>query len=188
VHSIDAWTFGWDALVAIGTLALAAVTGVLALMTWRLASSTAAEMRSQARPVLIPGLGGDVRGAVTSDALRYDPQQRQLIVNLRNAGNGPALFVRVALEPSGNSPNSGPLAAMASGDEVQFVFAGEPESRIRWQVLLDYRDLAGRTYASAVLIESTPSLRFYDVRAFEDRAITPHGDALPQEGVTDFTR
>jgi hypothetical protein len=54
----DPWEFGWDALVAIGTIGLAGVTGTLAYMTWRLARSTAAEARAQTRPVLIPGLGG----------------------------------------------------------------------------------------------------------------------------------
>jgi len=186
VFAARPWDFGWDALVAIGTFALAAVTGGLAFMTWRLARSATAEARSQARPALIPGLGGAVPGAITVDRLLYSAARQQLIVNIRNAGRGPALFVRVALEPSGNSPSSGPLAAMAPGDEVELVFDGEVEPRDRWQVLLDYRDLAGRTYATAILIENTPTLRFYDVRTFEDRVITPHGDALPQAGVTDF--
>jgi hypothetical protein len=37
------------------------------------------------------------------------------------------------------------------------------------------------------VIESTPELRFYDVRLFEGRTVTHHGDALPQAGITDFT-
>src|SRR5206468_2747848 len=133
------------------------------------------EARSQARPAVIPGVGRSVLDAISNQPLLHVTNSQQLIVNVRNAGRGPALFVRVALEPSGNSPDSGPLAAMAPEDEVQLVFAGEPE-RDRWQVLLDYRDLAGRTYSTAILIESTPTLRFYDVRTFEDRVVTPHGD------------
>lgn len=181
------WDFGWDALVAIGTLTLALVTGGLAFMTWRLARSASAEARSQARPALIPGLGGAGAGAITTEPLLFTAATQKLIVSVRNAGRGPALFVRVALEPGGNSPSHGPLAAMAPEDEIQLVFDGEIE-RDRWQVLLDYRDLAGRTYSTAILIERTPALRFYDVRTFEDRVITPHGDALPQTGVSDFTR
>jgi hypothetical protein len=178
------WEFGWDALVAIGTLTLATVTGALAYVTWRLARSSAAEARSQARPALIPGVGGRRPGIITTAPLAYS-EDGALVASIRNAGRGPALFVRVSLEPSGNSPAHGPLAAMAPGDEVQLSFPSE-KGKVRWQVLLDYRDLAGRTYATAILIEATPALRFYDVRTFEDRAITPHGDALPQEGVTDF--
>jgi hypothetical protein len=186
--AVGPWELGWNALVAIGTLALAFGTGGLAVMTWRLARSAAAEARSQARPALIPGRGGNVLEAISQARLEYRPEQQHLVVNIRNAGRGPALFVRVALEPSGNSPSSGPLAAMAPGDEVQLVFAGESAQRDRWQVLLDYRDLGGRTYSTAILIESTPTLRFYDVRTFEDRVITPHGDAAPQDGVTDLTK
>ena len=182
------WEFGWDALVALGTLALALVTGTLAFMTWRLARSATAEARSQSRPALIPGLGGDLPGTIDIRPLAHDQDRRRLIISVRNVGRGPALFVRVALEPTGNSPDSGPCAAMGPGDEVQLSFAAEPQALTRWQLLLDYRDLAGRTYSTAILIESTPELRFYDVRLFEDRAITSHGDALPQEGVTDFMR
>lgn len=185
---LSPWEFGWDALVAVGTLALAAVTGSLALMTWRLARAAGAEARSQTRPVLIPGVGGAIAGAVSTNPLEHDVTRQQLRINVRNAGRGPALFVRVALEPSSSSPTDGPLAAMAPGDEVQLVFDGESRQRTRWQVLLDYRDVAGRPYSTTLLIESTPSLRFYDVRTFEDRTVTPHGDALPQEGVTDFTQ
>ncbi len=106
---------------------------------------------------------------------------------IRNAGQGPALFVRCSLEPTGGSPSIGALAAMAPGDEVRLIFDGEYQLLARWQVLLDYRDLAGGTYSTAFTIESTPDLRFYDVRTYEDRKITPHGDAMPQAGITDFT-
>lgn len=179
------WEFGWDALVAVGTISLAAVTGVLAFMTWRLARSTAAEARSQARPALIPALGSDEPGTLPS--LEHRAASQELHVAIRNAGRGPALFVRVALEPTGGSPSDGPLAAMAPGDDVRLIFSAEARPLDRWQVLLDYRDLAGRTYSTAIVIESTPELRFYDVRTYEDRKITPHGDASPQAGITDFT-
>jgi hypothetical protein len=186
VHGASSWSFGWDALVAIGTLGLAMTTGALAWMTWRLARAAAAEARSQSRPALIPG-AADWAFDPDPRRLHHDLERQRLTVNIRNAGRGPALFVRVSLEPSGGSPTSGPRAAMGPGDEVQLVFEGEAEARDRWQILLDYRDLAGRSYATAVLIESSPTLRFYDVRTFEDRSITPHADALAQEGVTDFT-
>jgi hypothetical protein len=77
---------------------------------------------------------------------------------------------------------------MAAGDVVRLAFSVEARPPDRWQVLLDYRDLAGRTYSSAIVIESTPELRFYDVRTYEDRKVTPHGDALPQSGITDLTK
>jgi hypothetical protein len=183
---VGPWTFGWDALVAVGTLSLAAVTGGLAFLTWRLAAATAAEARSQARPALIPAQEYD--DPRTLAPLEHRAASGELHVSIRNAGRGPALFVRVALEPTGDSPTSGPLAAMAAGDVVRLAFSVEARPPDRWQVLLDYRDLAGRTYSSAIVIESTPELRFYDVRTYEDRKVTPHGDALPQSGITDLTK
>jgi hypothetical protein len=76
---------------------------------------------------------------------------------------------------------------MAPDDEEQLVFEGEHHQQARWQLLLDYRDLADRTYSTVIGIESTPELRFYNVWSFDDWSVTPHGDALPQEGVTDFS-
>jgi len=183
---LASWGLGWDTFVALGTLALAVATGGLAFVTWKLSDSASAEARGQVRPVLVPGIGrGVVGNPKTSSALLHT--DRRLFVNIRNVGTGPALFVRVALEPTGNSPSQGPIAVMAAGDEMQLEFA-EPDPQVRWQVLLDYRDVAGRAYATAIMIESTPELRFYDVRVHEDRRITSHGDALPQAGVTDYTR
>ena len=45
--------FGWDALVALGTLSLAAVTLALVVATRTLASRADAEVRAQWRPVLL---------------------------------------------------------------------------------------------------------------------------------------
>lgn len=59
VIATGAWTFGWDALVAIGTLALAATTVLVAGFTYRLASKTSelaaatqADVAAQFRPVV----------------------------------------------------------------------------------------------------------------------------------------
>ena len=57
------------------------------------------------------------------------------------------------------------------------------------QLLLDYRDLGGRQYAtSAVITVNTDqngqrTLSFYDVRTFRDKTLTTHGDSLPQPGL-----
>ena len=52
--SVSPWSFGWDALVALGTLALAGSTIFLALRTAALARSTATDVAAQDRPVLVP--------------------------------------------------------------------------------------------------------------------------------------
>jgi hypothetical protein len=46
--------FGWEALVAIGTIFLALVTAGLAWSTRRLAAATASEVEAQRRPILVP--------------------------------------------------------------------------------------------------------------------------------------
>lgn len=47
----SSWAWGWDALVAIGTLALAAGTGVLALFTWGAIRESRETIKLQAREV-----------------------------------------------------------------------------------------------------------------------------------------
>ncbi|MDP9227405.1 MAG: hypothetical protein M3P18_26875 [Actinomycetota bacterium] len=82
------WAFGWDALVAIGTLALAGVTYVLARATRRLARETAEEVRGQTRPVVVP-----VHDTVDVSPKRNDSvgSYFEVTVRLRNIGAGPAL-------------------------------------------------------------------------------------------------
>jgi len=46
VRHADPWAFGWDALVAIGTLLLAATTAGLAFLTRRLAAASTADVAS----------------------------------------------------------------------------------------------------------------------------------------------
>lgn len=179
----NAWEFGWAALGAVGALLLALVTAALAYATWRLAQAATAEARAQTRPVLIPAAKAP-GSAPGSPAVNYT-SDKNLHVRIENAGPGPALYGRASLEPTGASPHAWSLAALTPGGEIDLVFS-QQERQTRWQLLLDYRDMAGRDYASAILIEATPELRFYNVETLEDRSITPHGDVLPQSGVTDF--
>jgi hypothetical protein len=149
-----AWTFGWNALVAVGTLALAAVTALLALSTRRLARDTARlaeetadEIASSIRPLLVP---------VAETARTYiveDPHGLTLRMTVRNGGSGPAAFVRAFHDPSETSPENWSLGSLARGESVELVFrvlSYTPTS----QVLLDYRDLAGRTYSTAIVLET----------------------------------
>lgn len=168
------WAFGWEALVAIGTLLLACVTAGLAWLTRTLAKSSAADVRSQWRPVILPGT-----------KLAYDPDGKLLVVAIRNSGRGPALFVRTTLDPTGNSPDNWNLGALAPGDEVTLMFSGSELRGALYQVLLDYNDLAGRLYSSALVLDLQTGPRFYDVKLFEDIRVTHHGDAVfPQPGLT----
>ena len=55
IFAAHPWAFGWEALAAIGTLALALGTVALAWTTRHLAEESAADLRSQWRPLLLPG-------------------------------------------------------------------------------------------------------------------------------------
>jgi hypothetical protein len=164
--------------VAFGTLFLALATGALAWSTRLLARQTAADLRAQWRPMILPGLGEE-------EALRY--VDRRLQIRVRNSGRGPAMFVRVTLDPHGLSPNLWHLGALGPGADAVLDF-GHVELGDFCQVLLDYRDMAGGTYSSALVIDrvvqdSREVRRFYDVRVWAGQPVTGHGDALPQQGL-----
>jgi hypothetical protein len=178
---LASWALGWEALVAIGTLLLAVATFLLVLRTAALARSSDADIRAQWRPIILPAAydAGD-------SALFYT--DGVLYVGIKNAGRGPALYIRAQIEPDGVSPEIWPLGALAAGDKYELEFRiAKPDSAI--QVLFDYRDLAGRTYSTSITIEVIGGeLRFYDVRLFEDHAVTTLGDAIyPQPGLRDVS-
>src|SRR4051812_7525762 len=183
------WSFGWEALVAIGTLGLAVATVVLALVTRALAESSTKEVRAQWRPVILPGLDRPQHRAAL-DVLMSSSQKVHLSVRIRNAGRGPALYVRAYLEPGGISPQTWSLGALAPEDELTLHFVLDrqgPESPS--QLLFDYRDLAGRAHStSATLVRTDGFLRFYDVRVWEDHSVTKLGDSVyPQPGLRDVS-
>jgi hypothetical protein len=171
------------AVGAVGTLLLAAATVVLAISTKKVADGTADELRAQWRPVLIPTGTREDRTRPVGNG------QPNLILRIRNSGRGPALFVRVQLDPQGVSPDDWNRAAMADGGEAVLVFGQTSTLPPAMQLLLDYRDLGGRQYAtSAVITVNTDQngnriLRFYDVRTFRDTTLTTHGDSVRQPGL-----
>jgi hypothetical protein len=83
VHRVFFWG-GWDALVAIGTLALAATTFYLVRGRGKLARASDSELRASWRPVLV------ARG------LMFDSDQA-VQVAVENVGRGPALEARAEL-------------------------------------------------------------------------------------------
>jgi hypothetical protein len=85
---MSSWEFGWEALVAIGTLTLAFFTWRLARQTGDLARETANEVRSNARPVLVAAAGTGARLEVGGPS---DRDYGTLVIPVRNAGRGPAL-------------------------------------------------------------------------------------------------
>lgn len=139
------WEFGWEALVAIGTLLLALATAYLALRTATLAKTSETEVQAQWRPMILPG-------SPSRNAIQYIKQQSLLRVRVQNAGRGPALHIRTHLEPGGVSPEHWSLGALAAQDQEDLMFRTERfEPPV--QLLFDYRDLAGRTYSTSITLD-----------------------------------
>jgi hypothetical protein len=178
----EASGFPWEAVTALGTLALAAGTFILALTTRSLARATRDDLRAQWRPALIPALDPQADRAVT-----YDQQAHVLFVRIRNGGRGSAHHIRTHLDPGGVSPENWSLGSLPAGEEVTLRFNGVHGLSSSAQVLLDYRDLAENAYSSAlVLTEVNADWRFYDVHLWEGHSVTDLGDAVyPQPGLTD---
>jgi len=183
VVAVDPREWGWEAFVAIGTVLLALATVGLAWSTNTLARASEVELRAQWRPVILPALDPLSRRALT-----YDRQEGLLHVRIRNAGRGPAHYVRVTIEPLQVSPELWSLGALAVGDHQDLRFR-TPRIESTVQLLIDYRDLADRTYATSITVTVVDDdLRFYDVHLF-DHPVTQLGEAIyPQPGLRDVRR
>jgi len=134
-----AWAFGWEACVALATLALALVTWRLARSTRSLASSTREEAAATWRPVLttpariIVEIHGD-------DLLKFN-------VWVRNIGRGVALAidVRLSLQQPGHFLSRGILDI---GEDGGFEFEIRRPKPDVFELLIDYRDLGQRMHST----------------------------------------
>jgi hypothetical protein len=112
-----------------------------------------------------------------------------LEVPIRNAGRGPAIFVRASLDPDGQSPDNWSLGSLGADATARLRFHGAQVGAAHYQVLLDYDDIVGRSYSSAIVIQRLPGeLRFYDLQIVEGASITSHGPPTrPQPGLRDIS-
>lgn len=166
-----------------GTGYLAWVTKSLAVTTSDLAEAASSDLRAQWRPVIVPTRNEAAQ--IKSGVWFMD---EVFSASLKNVGRGPALYVRMTLDPYGTSPQLWDNASLAPGDTVHLRFhVGEKQIAPIVQILVDYRDLNGRTYSSAIVIHSVTTNQeqtwaYYDVKSFEG-ALTHHGDSVPQPGL-----
>ncbi|MET7484065.1 hypothetical protein [Streptomyces sp. NPDC005538] len=150
------WGFGWEALVAIATFLLAAVTVWLAWSTRRLARETAADQRAQWRPLLLPVGGWEERSGGKMTQLRgIRCRGDTLRVRVRNSGRGPALHVRAQLDGLGGDPLQPVHWSLGALEAENIKWLQFDHARIeeQAQLLIDYQDLAGRHHVTASIIK-----------------------------------
>lgn len=194
VATASGYVWGWDTWVAIGTVALAAGTAVLALQTKRLARATAADVAGQHRPVIAtrPSRVSSVEGAHKP----CDWTNGSLFVKLHNSGSGPALHVRPKLLPEDSEPDAWDGGAIPSSAEAMVRFRGVavPTEGDVYYVAVTYLDLADRPYGTTITItcaavKGEPSgpgtLRVTDTRfgsvPFQDPFSAPELPRAPSE-------
>jgi hypothetical protein len=171
----------WDALVAIGTLALGGATFWLGWYTRKLARTSAADLQAQWRPIILPVPVGE---PTARENVEYDEVEGVLRVQVQNAGRGPALFLQAVVDPRGDPDERGPVAALAAGDGRLFMFKSVKNERQQAQILLDYRDLTGRPYSTSITID-LQRRAFYDVRVFSHFTTGQTDSVYPQPGLRD---
>jgi hypothetical protein len=108
------WDWGWDALVALGTLALALATFALAIGTFLTARAAGQEVRAKWRPVIVPAADVEVDW-IEDDEL--------VVLAIRNIGEGGAVDVDAGLDLGGSIVPANPFA---SGETEPMNFAALP--------------------------------------------------------------
>jgi hypothetical protein len=129
-HPYD-WTVATLAATAAGTISLAVVTGLLAVMTAREVRLTSAIESERHRPVLVEITGQRSVGFQSPDP--GSPSPGTLSIALRNVGLGPALNLRVRATISGAAPGGATVEGVATGsaEAIAVETAGDPPVLIR---------------------------------------------------------
>ncbi|MGA9284037.1 MAG: hypothetical protein WBV85_01205 [Solirubrobacteraceae bacterium] len=162
-----------EALVGIGTLALAIATFALAWVARRTLGVTQFSVRQSFRPIVVSDTisrkvvyrGGVIHDAAAGPALHYG----QLVVPIQNIGAGPALNIRGGAETRddevvlGGGWTTHSVEGLGVGHSNAVVFAPQiKDLRPRGELVLRllYEDLAGLSYATdlhyqdAVVVDS----------------------------------
>ena len=144
---MHAWTFTWDAFLALATLLVVLFTARLAARTSTLARATADDIAGQHRPILTtrPDLG----------ATYSVPEQATLVLPVTTRGPVPALDVRAFLQPVGLPPQEWNNGALPSREVVEIKSWDAPRPNPGETVAVEvmYRDLDGVHYTSSIFIK-----------------------------------
>jgi hypothetical protein len=147
------WTFGWEALVAIGTIALASGTVYLAWATRGVAEATNAELAADWRPVMLVRTLNERTDQPRADC-RLEPER--IDVSCRNVGRGPALncHAKLVSYPGGESINKG--VAIPHGESETFRWRPPPDETYNpfdsITFVIHYADLAGQAHQTVSII------------------------------------
>jgi hypothetical protein len=146
VGAAGPWDLGWEFVLAVVTLLLALFTGGLAWVTRRLARTTALEVQSQSRPILVPVY----ETFNVSEPTEYGTFNIDLRV--RNIGVGPALQITMVMASDliyVSSFLTHPVLAPSEHTDLSAT-ASLTDERPRSPIRIEYRDLAGRIFATEV--------------------------------------
>jgi hypothetical protein len=177
-----AFAGNWDA-TALGTLALAAVTGVSLVFGWKSLRQGQSEVEEAHRPVLVP-LADSRPLDVVETGLPEPPAARplflgegQLVVPIENIGTGPALRVEVSVRM--RNPDGGPTAVgsggmkpaalagvKASGSAAPIVQINGLADVPGFRLELTYEDVAGKSWITQATYMVTEH-RYADVTVGE---------------------
>lgn len=148
IADVSSWAFGWNALVALGTIFLAVVTLGVVVYAARQVKATGRDIAAQDRPVLVPS---------ESPSLTYDSARLQPAI--RNAGKGVALDVQALLEwrTYSRAAETWNKAALSPGASAILTFE-VPMLEADFLILrLQYRDIANSVHTSDIVIDRNGS-------------------------------
>lgn len=168
--------WGWNALVAVGTIALATGTFLLALSTRRAARASTEDVRAQWRPVIVP----------TKVDVGFEDDFDLMVISVQNVGRGAAYHIDGALGIDGRY---WPAHDSASGRHgVENLAVVPPEGNLdlyfdcpevppsEGEVLIDYTDLNDRPYSTLIElneINTASVLRVAKVELSDNRERIP---------------
>jgi hypothetical protein len=159
---LGSFEWGWDALVAVGTLGLAAGTFLLAWTSRALAKRSAEDVRSQWRPALVPS----EKAEPSFKASELSEEQSILTVEVRNVGQGAAYTIDAGLDlgesvvpasqwtPARSGAEN--LAILPIGESLNLQFTHLEKMPGSCKVIIDYRDLNDRPYTTLIALDLLP--------------------------------
>ena len=162
--SASGWTFGWEALVALATLALASVTAWLAWTTRNLAREARSEVRAVLRQVTVEeeqlklAIDPMVWPVTPVEWSRGEIAGRGSFIHLKNGGGGPALDAEGEIAwlpaPGGDRKQSKILPVTIAGGDAAVALLDVPvESFAGARGLIRYNSIDKKSWQTDFLFD-----------------------------------